>query len=377
MRPLVAAITGLTAFSAAAQVSYQLKPGPAPDAAQLEDILAKAKPALRRLKQLPDRALADPTGGAAPGSMGIRPGSDGPADGTAPSTRSRTVQEAPAAEEMPSAPKNYGAGNYNTIYHYTDSRVDKALMTANPWRKAGLLTVKRSTGDWQTCTAALIDKSIIVTAGNCLHDGGNRGNGWIQNGWFYPGRSGNTNPYGRARVRWVTVTDQWFNTGDLDYGYDVGIAVLAREKTSGDLIGNLTGFFGLCFSNCLQNYWFMTQLGYSSNYYNGKQMADSQHLEASDGWDFRYGTGMRGSSSGGPHVANLGPLKDKAADAGQWPWRNVIFAVTSWAFTNGALKMQGASPLSGPNNNIGFKAMFNAACRFSKRKYGANSCQLI
>ena len=65
----------------------------------------------------------------------------------------------------------------------------------------------------------------------------------------------------------------------------------------------------------------------------------------------RVGSGMQGGSSGGPHIVNLGALSNSAADKGGYTTRNVVYAVTSWGYTDGLLMIQGASTtLSGPSN---------------------------
>ena len=94
--------------------------------------------------------------------------------------------------------------------------------------------------------------------------------------------------------------------------------------------------------------------------------------------DFMGGSGAGNGASGGPWISNIGYLQDVAADQGQYPWRNIIFATTSWGYTVNNIptsyKMPGASSLSGPNNSNNFTGMFNAACNFAQSLYGSSSC---
>lgn len=275
------------------------------------------------------------------------------------------------------SPENYGQNKKNTIYHYNDYLQEPYPAKYYPQRAVGYFYFKASNNKWYHCTAALIKRSILVTAGHCVHDGGNKGAGWIKSAKFYPARSGNTYPYGYCTVRRVYTTSGWYNNGQLDKGYDVGLAVCNKRKGTSKEMGQYTGYFGFCYSNCLQKYWFMTQIGYPGNYYSGTYMTVSQHLEKSDGYDYRYGTGMEGGSSGGPHVSNIGRISDSSSNKGYYTSRNIIFDVTSWGYTSHNPKIQGASPLSGRNNANNFKGMYNTACTYARRVHGTSSCGLL
>ncbi len=106
-------------------------------------------------------------------------------------------------------------------------------------------------------------------------------------------------------------------------------------------------------------------------------MTQSEHLERSNTRDLLLGTGMRGGSSGGPHVANLGDIVDDTFDRGRFAARNWVFAVTSWGYVSEGPKLQGASTLSGPGNANNFKNLFNAACARARALHGVRSCHLF
>ena len=269
-------------------------------------------------------------------------------------------------------------GNGETIYHYTDYLVGNETQVLGPQRFSGWFVFTAADNGTYRCTASLISRSILVTAGHCVHQGGTGDAGWIRSGTFYPAfRGGPSAQYGSATSAWVIATWGWYIEGALDKGYDVGLVVLNNRTGTTSEIGSGTGWFGACFSHCLQNFWYNSQLGYPGNYYDGWYMTQGEHIERSDTRDYLYGSGMQGGSSGGPHVANIGDLSDSTANPGQWPYRNYIFAVTSWGYVSDVYKMQGASSLSGPNESNNFPAMYNAACAVARSIYGPGSCSPV
>jgi hypothetical protein len=104
-------------------------------------------------------------------------------------------------------------------------------------------------------------------------------------------------------------------------------------------------------------------------------MTQGEHLETNrSNTDYYHGSGMQGGSSGGPHSANLGWLSDSTSFKGIWPYRNYVFAVTSWGYTSDIYKIQGASSLSGPSNSNNFVGLWNWACSWAKYLHGSSAC---
>lgn len=378
---LAAAILALAAAAlaatgpAAAAPRKSLPASAEPSPRQAAEIARRAKPRTAVLATRPARDGIDAAvAPAAPadGEPSIRRGAVG--TGTPSQESFLPGFERRAGKEI--APENYGKDNRDTVYQYTDLKVPSDIVKDYPYRAAGYFYFKASDDEWYWCTASLIANSILVTAGHCVHDGGNKEKGWIKQGFFYPARSKDSYPYGRAKVSEVFTTDGWYNGGDLDRGYDIGLVVLEKRSNTNREIGKDTGYLSFCYRNCLSKYWFLSALGYPHNYYNGTQMSQGHHLAKSDGADFEYGTGMQGGSSGGPHIANLGEI-DNSSAKGQYAARNVVFAVTSWGYTDKKLMIQGASPLSGPNNKNDFKAMYNEACAASRQLHGSKSCDKL
>jgi len=243
----------------------------------------------------------------------------------------------------------------------------------------------------------MISRSIVVTAGHCVHrDNGNsvRGNGYNWQTIFYPAINESLNPdhfpFGYAYEVNLFTTGGWYFNGSqnstLGKGWDIGLMTLGKRiLPDGRLtrleLGGVTGWNNFCVTNCLQSYWGLSQYGYPGNYYGAQRMTESQHL-ASEGsrWgsfasgDFVAGSGMEGGSSGGPSVSNPGSISDSAANFGNWTLRNVIFAATSWGYPGAGIKVQGYSPLSGPSNVNDFRGMFNVMCASARANHGAASC---
>lgn len=299
--------------------------------------------------------------------------------GTGGATSSSTKASPEANDAI--GPQNFGVNRHNTIYHYTDSLVNPGLFRSYPYRPTGWFVFVSSNGFISRCSASLIGRSILVTAGHCVHDGGNRASGFIRSGTFYASYQ-NGQHLGVATANTVYTTSGWYNEGFLDEGYDIGIVVLNKRNDlpnwyAPQEIGTSVGWYSFCSSNCLQQYWHLSQIGYPANYYSGDYQTQGEHLEASDTRDFVYGSGMRGGSSGGPHIANLGSMNDSSLDNGQWPHRNVVFAVTSWGYVGEDYKLQGASPLSGPTNKNNFKKIWNTACTRARALHGTATCYLF
>lgn len=372
---------------------------------QIADIIATAQPA----DQVFSADRASPTGrtmrsaaaDAAPAEPMISQGFAGvPTRMMVDESALRELQaEADAAVAASGGMSTDDAGidNGNTIYHYSDALVPPQYFQW-PYRSIGKYYFQASDSSWYSCSASLIHRAIIVTAGHCVYDGG-RGDqsGWNLQGFFVPGynaANGNSHLYGVCDIRIMYTTNGWYYEGDLNGGYDVALAVCGRLRDAryarnynGYLPGGRLGYLGFCYLNCARSYFHLTQFGYPSNLYDGDVMTSSAHLSVTgmplppqpslNGVDYVYGSSHSSGTSGGPHIANVGYMQENPWISTYYANRNIVFAVSSWGYTNRSIRISGASPLSGYNNTNWFRWMFNRACAQSRTYYGAWSCTNI
>mmetsp|Transcript_38889 Transcript_38889/g.62992 ORF Transcript_38889/g.62992 Transcript_38889/m.62992 type:complete len:169 (+) Transcript_38889:3-509(+) len=148
-------------------------------------------------------------------------------------------------------------------------------------------------------------------------------------------------------------------------------------NSAGQRAGDIAGYFGFCATNCASFFSAtgqqMIQLGYPAGYEAARRMTRSNKQVVRTATDYRGGSGMNGGSSGGPWIVNFGypAPADTTGNLGLYSARNIIFAVTSWGFTNAAVKVQGAVPLG----TAVFKSIYNAICSTSSGAL-ASACVL-
>lgn len=270
------------------------------------------------------------------------------------------------------APPEVGTSAYGESgIPFSTSRVDSNPKRADtsklfPYRAAGLLGVKMPEG-YASCSAALIDKGILLTAAHCVVKfGGPRYSGFV----FIPGYYKGKGAYGVFRGRRAYVKASYAHGTEVCYNVtncenDLALIVLkpnAEQKYPGELTGWFqVGIDGFGFTAAGETQ--VTQLGYPGNLDRGRQMIrnDSRGFvrpEASH--NTIIGSPMLFGSSGGPWVVNLGTPPVYSTPEGADSVSNVIIGVASWAVgDDGASLELGASPLT--SNNI--LKLYDAACR--------------
>lgn len=235
-----------------------------------------------------------------------------------------------------------------------------------PYRAAGRLGFKVPDGT-ATCSAALIDKGILLTAAHCVTEfGGPKFSGFT----FIPGYYKGKGAYGAFRGRKVYVNAGYANGTDVcDDGVvcenDVAVIVLDPNDEL-TYPGDLTGWYGFGwdgygFTPSAETH--ITQLGYPGGLDNARQMIRNDSI----GYGFQYaqnntviGSGMDAGSSGGPWVANLGMPPEAGIGTGADSDPNTIIGVTSWGYDDGGVYLQqGASPFT--SNNVA--KLYSAACK--------------
>ncbi len=95
------------------------------------------------------------------------------------------------------------------------------------------------------CSASVINRSTLATAGHCVHAGSGGVAGWSSNLLFCPSfNPGGVNP---ARGCWswllIATSFQWFNAGNIDRDYGC-IVTPAAGTLIANRVGNVTGWSG-------------------------------------------------------------------------------------------------------------------------------------
>lgn len=95
------------------------------------------------------------------------------------------------------------------------------------------------------CSASVIHKSTLATAGHCVHAGGGGAAGWSTNIIFCPGYNadGPDPVYGCWAGRSLATSSQWLNSRNVDRDYGC-IVTETTGTTQADSIGNVTGWLG-------------------------------------------------------------------------------------------------------------------------------------
>jgi V8-like Glu-specific endopeptidase len=259
---------------------------------------------------------------------------------------------------------------YGTQNHpFTTSRVDLSTNIPSkfyPYRASGKLYFKKGTTTF-VCSASLIKKGIIVTAAHCV---ANFGASQFYSGFqFIPALSGTLKPYGTWNVDTAWVKTSYFNGTDNCSTAGVvcenDVAILVARPKAKVYPGTKTGWLGYGWNG----YGFapgdialINQLGYPVSHDAGLKMqrTDSQGFVSGFVGNTVWGSRQTGGSSGGPEVVNLGVAAALGGGVllGADASFNIIVGVTSWGYTNQALKQQGASAFT--SNNI--VSLVNSAC---------------
>lgn len=116
-----------------------------------------------------------------------------------------------------------------------DSRKVITNTTKAPYKFIGKLIIEYSDGAVFGGTGFLVGESTIVTAAHCAYS--LKRSAYPSKITFYPGRTGNSNPYGSATVRKIHVPTKYKKNETNDNTYDYAVLELNTP------IGKKTGYF--------------------------------------------------------------------------------------------------------------------------------------
>lgn len=244
---------------------------------------------------------------------------------------------------------------------YSSSRINpRGGRTAWPWRTNGKLFFNIGSGTF-VCSAAVISRRIIVTAGHCVHSGNGSATGFFSNWRFVPAYDNGSAPFNIWRPTNVIVSGEWFfGGGGVPNSDDYALLVMSDRFIGGALrrIGNVTGWLGWLSNSMHPNH--LTSIGFPGNLDTGQIM---HHVNA-ETWrffnpnNFSIGSDMRGGSSGGAWVQNFGIRSPGTPPASSSrDFRNRVVGVTSFGFISTLPEEQGASQFDRT-----FVNMWNLAC---------------
>jgi len=253
-------------------------------------------------------------------------------------------------------PEEFGISNHP----FTTSQIDLGATATNtlwPYRAAGKLFFNIGTSTY-VCSASLIKRGIVVTAGHCV---ANYGHLQFYSNWqFVPAYRNGVAPYGTWTAAEVRINTAYYNGTDGCAVYGVvcpdDVALITLTPQAGAYAGSTTGWFGYGYDG----YGFtsggqtqITQLGYPVCLDSGQYMERNDsygYVAASNANNTVIGSLMCGGSSGGPWVVNFGKVPTlTGTSAGTYSAHQIVVGVTSWGYIDLSIKEQGASPFTTSN----------------------------
>lgn len=250
-----------------------------------------------------------------------------------------------------SEPGTIGSQEYGSSNHPFTTAIEPAP-EAWPYSPAGKLFFKVGS-DSAVCSASLIRRGLVITAAHCVSDYGK--NKYFKGFQFVPAYSGGDAPYGVWTAAKVYAPSDYLKGKSKcavkGIVCDTDIAVIVVNPQSKRYPGQSTGWYGWGtggYSYTGDGLAQITQLGYPVSLNNGQEMmrTDSYGFTDRDSVNNTViGSGQTGGSSGGPWLVNFGAAPTRSGDnpAGTDPERMIVVGTTSWGYTDGVTKQQGAS----------------------------------
>ena len=242
---------------------------------------------------------------------------------------------------------------------FTNERVVPmaSLRNTYPWKAVGKLFFTGATGGNFVCSASVVQRRVVATAGHCVYDTAvNRFHG---NFLFVPGYDNGESPYGGFGWSLAATTASWIaGNGSVPNAADFGTLVIANKVVGGTSrrIGELTGWLGWKTNALVGNA--ISAMGYPCNLDSCQilQRTSAQVNRTASPNSAEIGSDHRGGASGGPWVQDWG-----MAASGQ-PARelggNIVVGITSYGPVSTTPRYLGSSI---PNGE--WVAIWNLACR--------------
>lgn len=281
-------------------------------------------------------------------------------DAGAPSERAKVAPQqlhAPA----PSGPRQSSLsgvepqanGTFNTPFTstrvfplFTGGSASLSADRAYPYTTVGKLFFSIN-GSPFVCSASVIQRRVVATAGHCVHSG--TAAGFHSNWVFVPAFRDGVAPFKQWNWRYVIVTGTWAGGGGgVPNAADYAMIEFADQPltTGGPIVklGNVTGWLGWQTLSLASNH--TSKLGYPCNLDSCQKMQNvtSTNYRTTSPNNVEYGSDARGGSSGGPWVQNFATLA-AGGGTGSNTGQNRVVGVTSYGYNSTDPKVAGASIL--------------------------------
>lgn len=227
---------------------------------------------------------------------------------------------------------------------FTGSSASFSADRAYPYRTIGKLFFSID-GSPYVCSASVIQRRVVATAGHCVHSG-NSG-GFHDNFVFAPSFRDGVAPYKSWNWQYVITTGAWASGGGgVPNAADYAMIEFADQAmtTGGPLtkLGNVTGWLGWQTVSLNANH--TSKLGYPCNLDSCQKMQNvaSNSYRATSPNNVEYGSDARGGSSGGPWVQNFAVMAT-GGGTGSNAAQNRLVGITSYGYISTDPKVQGAS----------------------------------
>lgn len=273
--------------------------------------------------------------------------------------RPPAMQSRPSARPLfapdPTQNRNFGVVSASAVgtagAHYTSSRVFPMFNGAGapysadrnfPYSTVGILFFSIK-GEPYLCSASVIQKRIVVTAGHCVHSG--TASGFYSNWMFVPAYRDGTAPLQTWNWSSVTVTNTWATGGGtVPNAADYAMIEFADQPVGGSTqsLGYVTGWLGWQTQSLANNH--TSRLGYPCNLDRcwRMQIITAASYRTVEPNNVEYGSDAEGGSSGGPLVQNFQELQI-GGGTGQNNPSNRVVGVTSDGYIPRDPKVQGQS----------------------------------
>jgi V8-like Glu-specific endopeptidase len=236
---------------------------------------------------------------------------------------------------------------------FTNARVVPMSVLRNtyPWQAVGKLFFRTDSGANSVCSAAIVQRRVVATAGHCVYNPNTRK--FYSNFLFVPGHDNGASPCGGYNWEYAAVTGSWSSSNALPNRADFAVIVPSNKSCRGqDRIGLSLGWLGWLTNALRKNH--VTILGYPCNLDSCQilQQTNAQVTRAAEPNSAEAGSFHEGGASGGPWVQDWG-----VTASGQPANSLQVVGITSYQPVDTSLNYLGSSVL---NNE--WIQIYNLAC---------------